>query len=236
MNKLLIVKNISREGPGLLERILQDEFISYDVVDLSAGQSIPSLDSYKAMVVLGGPDSANDDTQTMKAELARVREAVNTGMPYLGICLGLQVLVKAAGGNVIKGNVKEVGFRDPDDNQHTITLTEEGKNDPLFAGLPDRLDVFQLHGETVELTPDMALLATGEFCRNQVVKVSEYAYGIQSHFELTPEMLAGWAEQDPDLMPLGKKTLRADFEAIRESYTRTGMTLFRNFLTIAGPL
>lgn len=236
MYKLLIVQNISREGPGLLERILQNEFISYDVVDLSAGQSIPSLNGYKAMVVLGGPDSANDDTQTMKAELACVREAVDAGMPYLGICLGLQVLVKAAGGNVVKGTAKEVGLRDPNNTQHTITLTEKGKNDPLFAGLPDRLDVFQLHGETVVLTPDMTLLATGELCRNQVIKVSENAYGIQSHFELTPEMLTDWAQKDPDLVPLDKKTLHADFESIRESYTRTGKTLFRNFLTIAGPL
>ncbi|MDB5185659.1 MAG: glutamine amidotransferase class-I, partial [Candidatus Saccharibacteria bacterium] len=98
---------------------------------------------------------------------------------------------------------------------------------------PEVLDVFQLHGETVELTPDMTVLATGKFCLNQIVRVAPKAYGIQSHFELTPEMLAVWAEQDPDLIPIGKDKLLADFKAIEQSYTRIGQTLLRNFLRIA---
>lgn len=233
MSELLIVQNISREGPGLLEQVLRDESVAFDLVDLDKGQEMPSLDGYKALVVLGGPDSANDDTAKMTAELERIREALDAGIPYLGICLGLQTLVKAAGGKVVPGKVKEVGFIDPDNNQHTVALTDEGKTEPLFAGLPETLDVFQLHGETVELTPDMTVLATGKFCKNQIVRVADKAYGIQSHFELTPEMLTVWAEQDPDLIPIGKDKLLADFEAINQSYTHIGQTLLRNFLKIA---
>lgn len=233
MSELLIVQNISREGPGLLEQVLRDENIRFDLVDLDKGQEMPALDGYKALVVLGGPDSANDETAKMTSELARIKEGLDAGLPYLGICLGLQTLVKAAGGEVVKGEVKEAGFIDPDDNQHTVTVTSEGKTDPLLAGLPEVLDVFQLHGETVELTPDMTVLATGKFCRNQIVRVADKAYGIQSHFELTPEMLAVWAEQDPDLIPIGKDKLLADFEAIRQPYTSIGQTLLRNFLRIA---
>ena len=233
MSELLIVQNISREGPGLLEHVLRDEGVAFDLVDLGKGQEIPDLDSYKALVVLGGPDSANDETAKMTGELGRIKEALGAGLPYLGICLGLQTLVKAAGGKVIPGDTKEVGFIDPDNNQHTVAVTEEGKNDPLLTGLPETLDVFQLHGETVELTPDMTVLATGKFCKNQIVRVADKAYGIQSHFELTPEMLAIWAEHDPDLMPIGKDKLRADFEAIKQSYTNIGQTLLRNFLRIA---
>lgn len=233
MSKLLIVQNISREGPGLLEQVLKYENVAFDVVDLDKGQQMPTLDGYKALVVLGGPDSANDDTPKMTAELARIKQALSAGIPYLGICLGLQTLVKAAGGQVVKGEVKEVGFIDPDNNQHTIAVTNSGKSDPLLAGLPEVLDVFQLHGETVKLAPDMMVLATGKFCPNQIVRVADRAYGIQSHFELTPEMLAVWAEQDPDLIPIGKDKLLADFNAISQSYTRTGQTLLRNFLKIA---
>lgn len=233
MSELLIVQNISREGPGLLEQVLRDEGVTFDLVDLDKGQDMPSLDGYKALVVLGGPDSANDDTIKMTTELSRIKDGLDADIPYLGICLGLQALVKAAGGKVIPGEVKEVGFIDPDNNQYTVAVTDEGKTDPLLAGLPETLDVFQLHGETVELTPDMTVLATGKFCKNQIVRVADKAYGIQSHFELTPEMLAVWAEQDPDLIPIGKDKLQADFEAIKHSYTNIGQTLLRNFLRIA---
>ncbi len=215
-----------------LEQVLRGENVTFDVFDLDQGQEMPALGSYKALVVLGGPDSANDETTKMTTELARIKESLDAGMPYLGICLGLQTLVKAAGGKVVPGNIKEAGFIDPDNNQHTIAVTNEGKTDPLLAGLPEVLDVFQLHGETVELTPEMTVLATGKFCRNQIVKVASNAYGIQSHFELTPEMLAVWVEQDPDLMPIGKDKLLVDFEAIEQSYTRIGQTLLHNFLEL----
>lgn len=233
MSKLLILQNIDREKPGLLERVLIDEKVPFDAVILDEGQSIPKLGKYKAMVVLGGPDSANDETQKMFNELACVKYAIDIGMPYLGICLGLQTLVKAAGGRVVKNNIKEVGFKNPDNMQHTVTLTEKGKADPLLAALPDTLSVFQLHGETVELTPAMSVLATGTYCRNQIVKVATNAYGIQSHFELTPEMLKVWAAQDPDLTPIGNDKLLADFEVIQQEYTHAEQTLMRNFLKIA---
>lgn len=233
MSELLIVQNISREGPGLLEQVLQDENVTFDLVDLDKGQEMPAITDYRAVVVLGGPDSANDETAKMTTELARIKEGLEAGVPYLGICLGLQTLVKAAGGKVVPGEVKEVGFINPDNNQHTVTVTEDGKSDPLLAGLPEELDVFQLHGETVEITPGMTVLATGKFCRNQIVRVADRAYGIQSHFELTPEMLKVWAEQDPDLTPIGDDKLQADFEAIKQSYTQIGQTLLRNFLKIA---
>lgn len=98
MADLLIVKNITREAPGLLARVLDEHNISYDVVDLDKGEPFPSPLTYKALVVLGGPDSANDATDKMQQELDQVRAAFTAGLPYLGICLGLQVGVKAAGG------------------------------------------------------------------------------------------------------------------------------------------
>ncbi len=236
MSDLLIVQNITREGPGLLERVLREEAVGFDVVDLDKGQALPELAGYKAVVVLGGPDSANDDTVKMTNELAFIRSTLDAGVPYLGICLGLQTLVKAAGGKVVPGVVKEAGFIGPDNVQHTVTLTDTGKADPLLKDLPAALDVFQLHGETVELTPAMSVLATGKFCRNQIVKAADKAYGIQSHFELTPEMLAVWASQDPDLIPIGEDALAAGFNAIEQSYTDIGQRLLRNFLKIAGLL
>ncbi len=232
--EILIVKNITREGPGLLEEELKERGIGYTVADLDQGQNFPPVKNYGAVIVLGGPDSANDENEKMENELARIREAIAANIPYLGICLGLQTLVKAVGGKVVKSPTKEVGFIDPGGNSFTVGLTDEGKQDPLFEGLDHTFNVFHLHGETVELTDDMALLAIGKFCRNQIAKVGANAYGIQCHFELTPEMFEMWINEDPDLLQLDKEQLRANFEAIRDKYIQVGRQLFKNFLKIAG--
>lgn len=115
-----------------------------------------------------------------------------------------------------------------------MTLTDAGRQDALFAGLPETLGVFHLHDETVGLSDGMQLLATGHGCPNQVVKVGDRAYGIQPHFELTEPMLYALAEESPDLQPIGTERLLADFARQRGTYTVTGRTLFRNFLGIAG--
>lgn len=232
--EILFLKNISRENPGLLEDIIKELGIKYSIVDLSQNESIRSLDNYAAVVVLGGPDSANDKTPEMENELALIRNILDAKIPYLGICLGLQTLIKASGGEVVKSQTREIGFRDQNGENFKVELTESGREDILFKGLGNSLTVFQLHGETVMLTENMKLLATGEFCRNQIVKAGPTSYGIQCHFELTQEMLEVWMNEDQDLKELDRDHLRSDFETIRLNYTQTGRQLFLNFLKIAG--
>jgi GMP synthase (glutamine-hydrolysing) len=234
MADVLIVQNITREGPGILQNILDAEHITYDLVDVDKGQASPDPTNYKAVVVLGGPDSANDTTPKMIAELSRITQIIDAGIPYLGICLGLQTLVKAAGGSVVRNPVKEIGFTGPDGQSYTVELTTEGQGDPLFQGLSSPLQVFHLHGETVEIKPEyMQLLGTGKHCRNQVVRVGASAYGLQCHFEMTREILAECADKDPDLQPLGSGTVLEFYDRIQADYAKTGETLLRNFLRIA---
>ena len=232
--EILIVKNSINEGPGLLEEILKGKKVWYFITELGKKEKIPPIENFGATVILGGPASANDTDEIMESELEFVRNVLSTETPYLGICLGLQTLVKAAGGRVVESPVKEVGFLDPDENNFTINLTEEGKQDPLFSELNTSLKVFHLHGETIELTDDMVLLAVGEFCHNQVVRIGSNAYGIQSHFELTPKMFEEWINRDPDLQKLDTEYLRSIFNKIKDEYTKTGKQLLRNFLRIAG--
>lgn len=232
--EILIVKNTTEEGPGLLEELLIERGIYYHMVDLQKGEPFPAVENYVAVVVLGGPDSANDENQKMAIELQRIREILAARIPYLGICLGLQTLVKAAGGMVIKSPVKEVGFRGPDGEYFTVELSPEGVHDRLFKGLGHSLKVFHLHGETVDLKASMTLLGTGKFCRNQIVKVGDNAYGLQCHFELTEPMFESWISEDPDLLQLDSRALRADLQAIKAAYIQTGRQLFMNFLEIAG--
>lgn len=229
--KILVLKNVFREGPGLLAEVLDERGVGCDVAYVD---DHPGLDGYGALVVLGGPASANDGSETMLSLVEFMAGALGRGIPCLGVCLGLQAMVKAAGGRVGHALHREIGLRGPDGGLFSIKLTEEGRADPLFEGMANSLTVFQLHGEMAEPTEDMSLLATGKYCRSQVVRVRPGAYGIQGHFELTAGMLSTWAAEDPDLRCLNAAELQGDFKAIGSSYAKAGRRLFHNFLGIAG--
>jgi GMP synthase (glutamine-hydrolysing) len=233
-SEILIVKNITREGPGLLHEEIQRRGIPFKLVDLGAGEAFPNPDPFAAVVVLGGPDSANDKTPKMREERSQIKRTVELGIPYLGACLGLQTLVKACGGEVYPNDVREIGWRDSQGDLFEIDLTEEGDASPLFSGLNSPLEIFHLHGETVKLTPEMTLLATGKHCRNQAVRVGANAYGLQGHFELNESMFHAWITEDPDLLQLDRAKLVGDYQAIKTEYEATGRRLLNNFLSIAG--
>jgi GMP synthase-like glutamine amidotransferase len=232
--EILIIRNVPRENPGLIETGLKEHNLNYEIIDFDHTTITRPLKEYGALIVLGGPESANDSSQKMIGESELIRKAVMAGIPYLGICLGLQIFVKALGGKVLKCTTGETGFRDPEGKLYEINLTTEGRHDRLFKNLPDSLNVFQLHGETVEITPQMTLLGTGKYCQNQIVRYKEKAYGIQCHFELTNDLLDSWITEDPDLLKLDPDQLRVDFEALKPEYQKTGRQLFNNFLDIAG--
>ncbi|HLD58572.1 MAG TPA: type 1 glutamine amidotransferase [archaeon] len=232
-NRVLIVQNSESEGPGLLELVLKKNRITYKTVDLGRDAEIPNFSDYSAVIVLGGPDSANDRAEKILGELKKTKEAIDAGIPFLGICLGMQVLVKAAGGEVLKNSVKEIGWKDFEGKYFNISLTEQGKKDALFSNLGAELKIFQLHGETVKLPEDAVLLASGKHCKNQAVRVGKNAYGIQGHFELTREMLVEWIASDPDLRALNQDSLMESYLKIAAEYNNTGKKLFENFLRIA---
>ncbi len=234
--KIVIVKHISREGPGLLKEILDRYEIKYEIVDLHQGEYFPDPKLYSALVVFGGPASANDATSKIRQALQRIQEATEAGIPYLGVCLGMQLMIKARGGEVRPHTVKEVGWRDPFGEYHEVNLTTAGKSDRLFTGVTSPFRVFHLHGETVKLTDGMQLLGTGKYCRNQVVKVGARAYGIQGHLELTFDMFRDWMLHDPDVQQLDHEALQADYEDVRPEYRQTGKTVFMNFLQLSGLL
>lgn len=237
--KVLIVKNIPHEGPGTLIPLLGRNGIHYDIIDLdlidpATGMSLPDPAEYNAVFVFGGPDSANDKTSKMLAELEMIQQAVEQEIPYLGICLGMQALVKACGGSVFKNSVREVATRGPDGKHFAMDIRPEKENDPIFKGLKGSLKIFHLHGETVSLPENMELLATGKFCRHQIVKAGKNAYGIQGHLELTPEMFREWMSIDAELRSGDTERITLDFLASYEEYMSNGEKLFTNFLQLAG--
>lgn len=232
---VFIVKNEPRESGGLIEEFLSQRAIPFKIVELKNGEPFPDADEASAIVVLGGPASANDRTPLMTAQLAGVARALQSGTPYLGVCLGMQLMVKAAGGKVVPSQVKEIGFNDSDGRPFEIHLTFDGVRDPLFNGFRRRVyRVFQLHGETVTLMPNLTLLGSGTWVPNQVVRWGSTAYGLQCHFELTSELLERWLQEDAELKNNHGDALRRSYREIENEYKETGLRLVENFFIIAG--
>jgi GMP synthase-like glutamine amidotransferase len=115
-----------------------------------------------------------------------VREAVGDGRAFLGVCLGVQLLAASLGGEIRPSEPPEVGLL-------PVELTDEGRRDPLFAGLDDTLVSLQWHGDTFELPEGSVRLARSELVPNQAFRFGERAYGVQFHLEVTAEMAREWA-------------------------------------------
>ena len=198
MARALVIRHVSHEGLGIMKRpIERDSAVVY--IDIFRGASVPQrIDGYDGLVVLGGPMGVYEDGRYpfIKPELKLIEDALKKRIPLLGICLGSQLLAKAAGSRVYKGNAKEIGW-------HDVTLTEDADNDWLFLGFPDRFRAFHWHGDTFEVPQGALMLASSALFPNQVIKVGPAAYGIQFHLEVTEQMIREWiAVNDEQLASL----------------------------------
>src|SRR5919106_869370 len=102
-------------------------------------------------------------------------------MRVLVLCLGVQLLAAALGARVYAAEQPEVGLL-------PVELTAEGREDPLFAGLDDRLVSLQWHSDTFDLPSGAVRLAHSPPVPNQAFRAGEHAYGVQFHLEVTGEM------------------------------------------------
>ena len=182
-------RHVPFEGAGLLETALDARGIHVEYVDLYDGSTLPETSDAAALVFLGGPMSVNDDLQYLRIEENVIRLAIERRQPVLGICLGAQLIARAAGARVYRNSTKEIGWFD-------IHLTDRGASDPVFAGIERSESVFHWHGETFDLPAGAELLASSERCVHQAFKLGDRTYGLQFHLEVTPEMIADWMRQD----------------------------------------
>lgn len=230
--KVLIVQNVEREGAGLIAEVLSKRNYKTEVVDLNE-EEFPEPHGYSAVFVLGGSDSANDQTKKMKNELQMIKEIIDASIPYFGVCLGMQALVKSAGGNVLANKIREVGCKNLDGEYYKVELTREGIRDPVFAGIKSPFKIFQLHGETVNLSDSMKLLGTGKHCKNQIVRIGKNAYGVQGHLEVTESLLKTWLAEDSMFDDHDKNKIMSDFTSLKNEYHANGLELIENFLKLA---
>jgi GMP synthase-like glutamine amidotransferase len=188
--KILVIQHLPVEHPGIFRDLLRRDGLIWDTVELDRGDQIPPLESYAFMLVMGGPQDVwqEDQHPWLAAEKAAIRRfVVEMRRPYLGICLGHQLLAEAIGGRVGVSLLPEVGVM-------TVEKTASGQTQGILQGLEDRFTVLQWHAAEVQaLPPDTRILAQSENCRVQAFQYRDHAVGLQFHIEITDRTVAEWA-------------------------------------------
>jgi GMP synthase-like glutamine amidotransferase len=237
MKDILIVKHIPIEGPGKLGEYLERNGIGSQTVELSLGDKLPSSpQDFSAIVILGGPMNVYQEKRYsfLKEETRFIQQVLRTEVPLLGICLGAQLIAKAAGAKVYQAEAKEIGW-------YQVGLTPAGISSPLFCGLPESLFVFQWHGDTFDIPEGGELLATSDGCPHQAFRYGNCAYGLQFHLEVTAEMIKEWMRSyDTELEQLiragvmNRRDILRDTYKVTDEYYKNACRLFSNFLGLAG--
>jgi GMP synthase-like glutamine amidotransferase len=173
--RIACLQHVPFEGPGAFAGLLQARGFELDS-HLVPRDGLPD-GVFDALLVMGGPMSVNDPHDWIRREREFIREHVARGMPYLGICLGSQLLAAACGGSVAPGPAPEIGVM-------PVRRTPDAAADPLFRRLPDTFDVVEWHGEGITIPPDATVLASSDLFPVQAFRVGRAAYGVLFHLEL----------------------------------------------------
>ena len=183
-------------------------------------------DRHDATIVLGGGMHADQEElhPWLVPELEFIGGELERGTPLLGVCLGAQLVARAAGGRAFKAPVSEVGWQD-------VELTETGRADPVLSALPDRFDAFQWHHYTWEL-PSATELARGSGLP-QAYRLGECVWAVQFHPEVTSAQIERWIGEDPEDVD-DASALRTATRKRIGGWNRLGRELCRAFLEAAG--
>jgi GMP synthase-like glutamine amidotransferase len=187
--RILVLQHIACEPPGVYEDVLRERGAQIHRVELDEGEPLPHRSEIDAIVCMGGPMSATNDAELpwLAKEKMFIADAVRDGVPFWGVCLGVQLLAASLGARVYPGLAPEVGVL-------PVELTAEGRADPVFSGLPAVLPTLQWHGDTFDLPEGAVRLAGSRAYPNQAFRFGESAYGVQFHVEVSPELAREWAE------------------------------------------
>jgi GMP synthase-like glutamine amidotransferase len=164
----------------------------------------------------------------LRSEVAFIRQALEQGIPTIGVCLGAQLIARAAGAWVGPADRGEVGW-------FTVELNDEGKADPVLGAMRSRLDAFQWHYYTFDLPEDAVQLAASASAR-QAYRLGDRTWGVQFHPEVDRNMLDTWFEHGAAELPKPVAEIEAETDRYLESWNAQGRVLCNAFLDEAGRL
>lgn len=189
MNRpLLVLQHIACEPPAAYEDELRAWGADLVRVEVDAGESLPDWRPYAGIIAMGGPMGAYEDERLpwLTDEKRMIADAVRSGMPFWGVCLGVQLLAASLDARVFAGEQAEVGVL-------PVELTPEGAADPVFSWLPPHFHALQWHGDTFELPAGAVRLARSRAYEQQAFRY-ERAYGVQFHLEVDVALVSEWGE------------------------------------------
>ena len=198
MKNVIVLQHIKIEDPGYIKDLMIKDNVNLTTIELDEGEKIPKdLNQFDAMFCMGGPMDTwmEQDYPWLKEEKKRIAEFVlNLKKPYLGFCLGCQLLGEVIGGKVVKSEPSEIGILD-------INFIQNGKNENIFSSFPKQIKSLQWHSYEVrnlENNKDVTLIASSDVTKYQIFKYQNHAYGIQFHIEIKDTTVNEWGSV-PDI-------------------------------------
>lgn len=229
---ILFIQHIDIEGPETIGEYFQDRGWETFVVDLSRGQQLPNdWNAIEAVVCLGGPMNVYEEDQHpfLKNEDVFIKEVLKRHIPFMGICLGSQLLAKACGARVTKSPRKEIGW-------FNVQLTERGQRDPIFKNIIPQPFVFQWHEDMFMIPAGAEHLAEAPGCAHQAFRVGPNAYGFQFHFEITDKSIREWSDRyfkkNPEASVAVKERMLAQYQSGKKTFHALAQTIYDNFLQV----
>lgn len=236
--RILVFQHIACEHPGIFREFLRQDGIEWDAVELDEGEPVPDLGAYDALWVMGGPMDTWQVEQNpwLVAEKKAIRNAVlDHEMPYLGFCLGHQLLADALGGKVGPAAEPEIGILQ-------VEQTDAGRTSPFMRNLPERIDCLQWHSaEVLAEPPGAEVLAASPACRVQAMSYAGRAFSMQYHVELTARTVSDWGDipeyrtaLENTLGPGALEHLVRDADTHMNAFNRQSRQIYENFMHVNG--
>jgi len=226
---ITLIQCDSEVPAGTIAEWLRINDTPFRIIRAFSGDTLPAPDVSRAAIVLGGSMGVHDGERFpfLSTVKSFIREAADLNVPFLGICLGGQLLADALGAHVHSGRHGEKGV-------HSVNLLEPAAADSLFSGIPAEFPTFQWHDDSFELPRGAVLLASSDTCAHQAFRYGESMYGLQFHPEVNREIVTSWTRSsDDDASPI---RFMEEYIRNEESYLYVSRNLLENFLRIARPI
>lgn len=234
MRPILFVRNDAFETFGIGRSAVEDAGAPVRVFEAIDDEPRPSLDDVSGVVVFGSSSNVEhaDERPFIKELRELTLDALDRGLPYLGVCFGAQVLAWSLDARVTKAPVREVGFE-------PIRVAPAAGSDALVSHYENGDMVFQWHMDTFELPGDATPLAFGDGVANQAFRVGDHTWGIQYHFEIDRPEIELWLDEFAKLGDLETEWGKRPEEVLEETdrhladHERKGRETFRRFVDVA---